>query len=140
MKQVVIENPVLNSPYAEPLRHFEFDNEGITDRIAEGKRRSSSYFVPVPPPKKKGKQATQATLWTEDRIQENPFINQVREKVGIWRKGGYQGITTITRRLLEHWQRPERERRFFFCQLEAVETAIYLTEVAHKYGDAWIEN
>src|SRR5439155_7064789 len=41
---------------------------------------------------------------------------------------------------LEYWQRPERDRRLFFCQIEALETAIYLTEVASKYGDAWIEN
>ncbi len=64
----------------------------------------------------------------------------MRERLTIWRKGGYQGITSVTRRLLEYWSNPQREHRLFFCQIEALETAIYLTEVAGKYGDAWIEN
>ena len=75
-----------------------------------------------------------------DRVEENEFINQVRERVALWRSGGYVGVTRTTRRLLEYWQRADRERRLFFCQIEALETAIYLTEVAGKYGDAWIEN
>jgi type III restriction enzyme len=32
------------------------------------------------------------------------------------------------------------KKSFFFCQIEALETAIYITEVARKYNDAWIEN
>jgi len=45
-RQVVIENPVINSPFDEPQRHFHFDDEGITDIIVD-KRRESGYFVPV---------------------------------------------------------------------------------------------
>ncbi|NDK14122.1 MAG: restriction endonuclease subunit R [Armatimonadetes bacterium CG_4_10_14_3_um_filter_66_18] len=141
MKQVVIENPVINSPFEEPLRHFQFDDDGITDEIVEG-RRVSAYFVPIARPKKKSKQLSfDADGWTEDRLQENQFINQVRERVALWRKGVYTSATTrTTARLLEYWQRSERERKLFFCQLEALETAIYLTEVAGKHGDAWLEN
>lgn len=139
MSQVVIENPVLNSPFSEPTRHFRFDDEGITNEIVNA-RRSSSYFVPVPRPKKKGQQLSFDTGWTEDRVEENKFINRVRERVSLWRRGGYQGITKTTTQLLAYWQREDRERRLFFCQLEALETAIYITEVASKYGDAWIEN
>ncbi len=139
MRQVIIDNPVLNSPFEEPGKHFKFDEEGITNEVVT-QRRSSIYFIPIPPPKKKGGQLSFDTEWTEDRIQENTFINQVRSRVAIWRKGGYQGITRTTRRLLEYWQNPERERRLFFCQLEALETAIYIAEVASKYGDTWIEN
>ena len=140
MKQVVIENPILNSPFQEPHRHFRFSEEGITNEIVE-KRRVSSYFVPIPQVKKKSsKQLAFETEWTADRIEENRFINQVRERVALWRRGGYVGITRTTARLLEYWQQPERERRLFFCQIEALETAIYITEVAHRYGDAWIEN
>jgi type III restriction enzyme len=51
----VIENPVLNSPYKEPTRHFRFSDEGIASEIVE-ERRSSSYFVPIPKPKKRGAQ------------------------------------------------------------------------------------
>lgn len=41
---------------------------------------------------------------------------------------------------LEHWLNSRRERRLFFAQMEALETIIYITEVARRYGDAWIEN
>jgi type III restriction enzyme len=73
-------------------------------------------------------------------VKENEFINNVRGRVAIWRQGGYLGITKTTARLLEYWTRPERERRLFFCQIEALETAIYIAEVARKRGDVWIEN
>ncbi len=139
MKQVVIENPVLNSPFSEPKRHFRFSDEGITNEIIE-QRRVSSYFIPIAKPKKKGRQLTFETEWTQERVQENKFINQIRERVARWRSGGYVGITKTTASLLDYWQHPDRERRLFFCQIEALETAIYLTEVANKYGDAWIEN
>src|SRR4030066_1668213 len=103
MKQVVIENPILNSPYEEPKRHFRFSEEGITNEIVES-RRVSSYFVPIPHAKKKNpKQLVFETEWTADRIEENRFINQVRERVAIWRKGGYVGVTRTTARLLEYW-------------------------------------
>jgi len=137
MADVVIENPVLNSPYEEPGRHFRFDEDGITNEIVEG-RRLSTYFIPIPPPKKKG-QAPLPGTWTSERVRENEFINQVRAEVSMWRGQGRPGITPITRELLDYWTNPEREHRLFFCQIEAVETAIYLAEVAPHTGRAWIE-
>lgn len=139
MSQAVIENPVINSPFIEPARHFRFTDEGITDEIIEV-RRSSSYFIPIARPKKKGKQLAFDTDWTQDRIEENKFVNRVRERVKQWRAGGYVGTSTTTRHLLDYWNNDQRERRLFFCQIEALETAIYVTEVAGKYGDAWIDN
>ncbi len=140
MAQIVIENPILNSPFEEPRRHFKFTEDGITDEIVEG-RRISQYFVPIPRPKKKSpKQLSFETEWTADRVEENKDINRIRERVALWRKGGYVGITKITASLLEYWKRPDRERKLFFCQIEALETAIWIGEVAGKYGEAWIEN
>jgi len=141
MSQVVIENPIINSPFDEPVRHFLFNEEGITDEIMEG-RRTSSYFVPIPRPKKRGKNQPSLfdTEWTQDRIEENKLVNDIRRRVAMWRKGGYVGITSITKQLLSYWTNPEREKRLFFCQVEALETVIYTTEVARKYNDAWIEN
>ncbi|MGC2424190.1 MAG: DEAD/DEAH box helicase family protein [Nitrospirota bacterium] len=139
MKQVVIENPVINSPFKEPTRHFRFSDEGITDEIIES-RRSSAYFIPIARPKKKGKQLSFDTEWTQDRVKENDEINRIRARVIMWRQGGYVGVTRTTARLLEYWNNPERDKKLFFCQIEALETAIYITEVAKKYGDAWIEN
>ncbi|HEX3316182.1 MAG TPA: DEAD/DEAH box helicase family protein, partial [Gemmataceae bacterium] len=134
MKQVVIDNPILNSPFDEPKSHFRLEPDGITNEILEGRRRSM-YFIPVPEPRKK---IQQPTLFEE--IRENDFINQIRARVSIWRQRGYPDITPITRGLLDHWRRADRERRLFFCQLEALETAIYLAEAAGKNDDNWIEN
>ena len=139
MRQVVIENPVINSAFAEPQRHFRFDAEGITDEIVEA-RRLSAYFVPIAQPKKKGKQLVFDTEWTQDRVEENKFINDVRARVADWRAAGCPGVTRTSRLLLDHWTRPNRERRLFFCQLEALQTAVFLTEIAPKTGAGWIDN
>jgi type III restriction enzyme len=141
MPNRVIANPIINSPFSEPTRHFQFDDEGITDETVEG-RRSSSYFVPIPQAKKKkgSKQQVFDTEWTRDRIEENRLVNQIRARVSLWREGGYLGVTPVTAQLLAYWTNEDREKKLFFCQIEALETAIYITEVAKKYGDAWIEN
>src|SRR5271157_2412484 len=139
MPDTIIENPILNSPYREPDRHWRFTEEGITNEIVES-RRQSAYFVPIPPPKKKGKQLQFDTEWTQDRIEPNDKVNRIRERVKHWREGGYQGVTQITRKLLQHWTDPDRENKLFFCQIEALETLIYLTEAAKKVGDNWIDN
>ncbi len=139
-KEVVIENPVINSPFGEPQRHFLFDDDGITDHIV-GQRRPSSYFIPIAKPRKKSKD-TQQTFedWTADRIEENKNVNRIRQRVKLWREGKYPDVTRTTARLLEHWNKADRYRRLFFCQIEALETLIYIAEVAKKYGDNWIEN
>ena len=138
-RNAVIENPVINSPFRHPDRHFRFDEEGITSDVAKS-RRPSSYFVPIPSARKRGGQQTFETEWTSDRLEQNPTINRIRERVGLWRQGGHQGVTPTTRRLFMYWTEPERERPLFFCQIEAVETAIYITEAAAKFGDDWIVN
>jgi len=135
----VIENPVINSPFEEPRRHFVFDEDGITNEIAE-ERRQSSYFIPIPPPKKRTPQTALPGTWVGERVRENEFTNNVRQRVTAWREGGYTGLTRTSRELLEYWRDPDRERRLFFCQIEALETAAYLLEVASKTGQAWIEN
>ncbi len=141
MAPVVIDNPIINSPFFQPNQHFRFDEGGITNEIVAG-RRVSSYFVPIPAAKKKvGKaQLSFDTEWTKDRIEENRIVNLIRGRVNLWRRGGYSGVTATTRRLLAYWTDSEREKKLFFCQIEALETAIYITECARKFGDAWIEN
>jgi type III restriction enzyme len=136
----VISNPIINSPYRVPSRHFAFDNDGITDRIVEG-RQESSYFVPVPRPRKRGVQRQlELGELTADQIEKNQFVNAIRVRVGRWRDAGYPDVTAVTRRLLEYWTDPGRDNPVLFCQLEAAETAIYLAEAAQKAGDVWIRN
>ncbi|MBA3725545.1 MAG: DEAD/DEAH box helicase family protein [Armatimonadetes bacterium] len=139
MPDVVIEHPIINPPFEEPKRHYKFARNGITEEIVH-KRRPSSYFMPIATSRKKSKQLVLDTEWTDDRVEKNENINRIRERVGLWRKGGYAGITPTTRRLLEYWTNPDRDKPLFFCQIEALETAIYLNECAAKYGDGWIEN
>ena len=87
MSQVVIENPIINSPFDEPTRHFRFTDEGITNEEVDG-RGIRSYLIPIAKPKKKGKQQLQFdTEWTQDRIEENKLVNDIRRRVAMWRKG-----------------------------------------------------
>ena len=123
MPQAVIDNPILNSPFDEPSRHFRFDEQGITNDIVET-RRTSSYFTPIAQPKKKDKQLQFETEWTQDRLEENRVVNLIRQRVNAWRQGGHVGVTSVTSRLLSYWTNREREKPLFFCQVEAVETAI----------------
>ena len=85
MPDTIIENPILNSPFREPDRHWRFTDEGITNEIVET-RRASAYFVPIPPPKKKGKQLQFDTEWTQDRIEPNDNVNRIRQRVKLWRE------------------------------------------------------
>lgn len=140
MGDVVIDNPILNSPYEEPARHFRFSDEGITDEVVDG-RRPSGYFVPVPAARTRQGQLQFETQWTQDRFTPNDAINEIRSHVGRWRETRYDGVTRTTRELLEYWNDPGRDRPLFFAQREAVETAIFLTEVGSKEsGGAFLQN
>ncbi len=134
MADAVIDNPILNGPYDVPTRHWRFGDSGITDEIVEA-RRPSGYFVPVPQARRQNAQLALETDWTLDRLKPNDLVNQLRGRLALWREQGRPNVTSTTRALLEHWTSPERERRLFFAQVEAVETAIYLVEAAAKAGD-----
>jgi type III restriction enzyme len=140
----VIDNPILNSPFREPTRHFRFDEDGITSEVVDERRRST-YFIPIPQPKKKvakGIPADQLSLpgnWTSERMQENDTINRIRAHVAAWRNSNYPSVTATTRELLSYWTDEARQKPLFFCQLEALETAIYITEVAGR-EQQWIDN
>ena len=115
---VLIENPIINSPFFEPSSQFKFGDSGITNEVITG-RRPSSYFIPIAATKKsKSGQQMFDTEWTRDRIEENRFINNVRSKVRAWREGGYLGVTPVTLQLLRYWNNPEREKKLFFCQID----------------------
>jgi len=129
-----IDNPILNGPYDAPTRHWRFDDTGILDEVVQG-RRPSGYFVPVPQARRQTAQLVIETDWTLDRLTANDLVNQIRARVDFWRRQGRPSLTGTTRALLEHWTSPDRERRLFFAQVEAAETAIYLVEAAGKAGD-----
>jgi type III restriction enzyme len=141
------EQPILNSPYAVPTRHHALDADGQPLDLPpiEG-RRGPRYVAPVPPPRKqkgKGKQASlalgdPANLSTDAQAYNpSPIINEIRSQVASWRdlrNPADWGVTPATQRLLQHWRRQDGwlGPRPFFCQVEAAETAIWLTEVAGR--------
>ena len=136
-----IENPILNCPFCEPKKQFAFDaNNRIMNTHLSGRRRSA-YFVPVADPKRKTKQHSIDWQDAETRKTETDSVNRIRDVVRQWRELGWPDVTPVTRMLLEYWTARDRNRRLFFCQVEAIETIIFITEVAKqtKYGDEWIE-
>jgi type III restriction enzyme len=133
-----IDNPILNSPYEPPSRHYVIGPNGPTGEIQDGRRPSES-FIPIAIAKK-GKRTDQGEqealdLYTGDRRTRNDLINSIRRDIEKWRMSGhYDGVTPITRKLLQHWADKDRENRVLFCQREAAETIIFLTEVAGRHG------
>jgi len=120
MPQATIDRLIINSPYEEPTRHWRYERESRLFDLVEG-RRPAGYVVA----------SGDSRAFDDPGIFiEIPLVNQIRPRIKAWRNSGYTGITSITKRLLEHWYDPEEfeTRRFFFCQLEAVETLIWLTE------------
>ena len=129
------ERPILNSPYRAPELHHPLDRNGqpIEGEPRPG-RRPSRFIVPVPASRKKPS-AGQTSLDLETYT-ENALINEIRGYLDRWRalrNPADWGVTGVTQRLLEYWRHHEFVGpRPFFCQLEAVETIIWLTEVAPR--------
>jgi type III restriction enzyme len=111
---------VINSPYEEPRQHWTYKRETRLFELKDG-RRAAGFL-----------RASEVSKAFDDpgEFIELPIVNRIRPRVRAWREAGYPGVTGITKRLLEYWRDPEQRenRRFFFCQLEAIETLIWLTE------------
>ena len=145
MSNPFFDHPILNSPYERPSRHWELDPSGQpTQRIVDSRRRAD-FITPIPKAKKRKGSATQSEMVLDEgkgistkqqQYDATSIINEVRGYVETWRKlpsSSQWQVTPETARLLDHW----RNHRFngirpFFCQVEAVETAIWLSEVAPK--------
>ena len=148
MADLFFEKPILNTPYAFPARHWELDGDGQpTNQILETRRRSE-LISPVPKPKKRKKAKNQGQaeivfdagdgLSTVEQEYNRTIVNEVRGAVDAWRalpNPDQWQVTPETARLLQHWRHHRfQDIRPFFCQLEAVETVIWLTEVAPRRG------
>ena len=123
---LLVDNPILNSPFEEPTRYWAYD-EG-QPVLMEGRRPAGYYF--------KSRTRGEQLAMLEEEFVPLELVNTIRERVREWRMQGYLGVTPVTRQLLNHWNTPERERKLFFCQREAVETLIWLVEAspAQKQG------
>ena len=143
MTNPFFEKPILNTPYGYPGRYWELDTTGQpTQRIIDARRRAE-FITPIPKPKKqKGAQQDvllfDQALSTQAQQYHSAIINSVRTEVDKWRalkNPNDWRVTPETARLLQHWRHHHFSGvRPFFCQVEAAETAIWLTEVAPQIG------
>ena len=147
MNNLFFEKPILNSPYQYPARHWELDKDGQpTQKIIE-RRRRAEFITPIPNPKKRKSSSEQEIFvfdegkglsTKEQQYDLTAMINDVRDEVDKWRALKNMSdwrVTPETARLLQHWRHHNFSGiRPFFCQVEAVETAIWLTEVAPEIG------
>src|SRR5439155_5226416 len=113
---------IINSPYEKPRQHLKYNREIRKFELVEG-RRAAGYIV-----------SSEASGTFDDPGVFIPLesVNLIRQRVDRWREEGYRWkdteITGITRQLLEYWKDPQRETRLFFCQIEAIETLIWIVE------------
>jgi type III restriction enzyme len=147
MTDLFFERPILNSPYEYPARHWELDANGQpTNRIIDNRRRAE-FITPIPKPKKRKSSKSQQEMVfdegqslssAEQQYDTMSIVNQVRHHVDLWRRipnPSQWDVTPETARLLQHWRHYQfNSFRPFFCQIEAVETVIWITEVASKHG------
>jgi len=126
--QKTIDKLIINSPYEEPKYYWHYDRDTRTFEKREG-RRPAGYVV-----------ASESSKTFDDPgiFISIELVDKIRSRVKKWREEGYPGVTGITKRLLTYWNNPEErvDKRFFFCQLEAIETLIWLVEApeAEKVG------
>jgi type III restriction enzyme len=151
MGEPFFDHPVINSPYKYPKRHWELDEQGQpTQKIIENRRRAE-FITPIPKPRKQKTAAAADTkqsefvfnegknLSTEQQMYDTTgLINEIRRHVDAWRElpdPADWKVTPETARLLQHWRSYAFSGiRPFFCQVEAAETLIWLTEVVPALG------
>jgi type III restriction enzyme len=144
MSNPFFERPILNSPYEYPREHWELDSSGQPTQRVIPTRRKAEFVTPIPKPRKQKGSGKQAALALDEGLgistpqqmyeQTASMINEIRFHVDQWRAWTDSKnwlVTPETERLLKHWRSHQFSSvRPFFCQVEAVETAIWLLEVA----------
>ncbi|MHB2037639.1 MAG: DEAD/DEAH box helicase, partial [Nitrososphaerales archaeon] len=130
MPSSAVDQPIINDPYHEPTKYWEF-SEGYPEK--KPGRRPAGYYLATRSESVKGPVAAEA-------FRELPVVNRIRSRVKKWRESNYPAVSRTTRILLDYWNYENRleqnRKRLFFCQLEAAETIIWLTEAsdAEKQG------
>ncbi len=118
-----VERPILCNPYEEPDAHWVYDTD-TGEAVKQPGRREAGYWY-----KTQRTGSGQLQLFQEEERDDLPLVNALRGDVRRWRAANYRNATSVTRELLRHWTREDKERRLFFCQREAVETIIYIAEI-----------
>jgi hypothetical protein len=155
MNDPFFDQPILNSPYNYPGRHWELDEQGQPTQMIIEKRRRADFITPIPKPKKRKSGGEQQGFVFDEgkglstdlqQYDQTSVITRLREHVDRWRmipNPVQWKVTPETARLLQHWRHhPFNSIRPFFCQVEAIEAAIWLTEVAptEKAGKDFLDH
>jgi type III restriction enzyme len=110
---------IINSPYDRPDRHWRQVRDSQLD-LANGRREAGYEIFDT-------RNNTRRTVALD-------LVNRIRQRVDEWREADYPGITSVTRSLLRHWHdRSAREKPFYYCQLEAVESLIWWVESTPEF-------
>ncbi len=96
-------------PWEKPTQHLVKDETAPNGwRVEEGRRPSRLLLVPT-----------------------------IRAEVDAWRESGYEGASEVTQRLFQYWFEEDHDVpgfgvpfRYYFCQREAIETLVWLVEIA----------
>ena len=129
------DNPILNNPYLKPTLHYATDEAGALnyEDIRPGRRIFAPDIQAMP--NRQGPQATLFEINELEAVYDKLLVNQLRKEVSLWRSAGYPQTTRVTAELLHFWfLNSERHdsKKLFFAQREAIETAVWLNEVADK--------
>jgi type III restriction enzyme len=121
-----IDRLIINGPFKEPTHYWAYDQRARSFTKKDGRRPAG--FV---------RSSGSGKLDDPGIFVPFDLPNRIRERVRAWREAGYPSTSGVTRRLLQHWNDPDqRQFQFFFCQIEAIETLIWLAEAspAEKQG------
>ncbi|MFA5857990.1 MAG: DEAD/DEAH box helicase family protein [Elusimicrobiota bacterium] len=128
MSNKTIDRLIINSPFEEPKKHWLYIRESQEFELKAGRRQSGYWRASL----------RSATNFDDPgEFVKIELVNKLRPRIQKWREEGYPNVTGITKKLLDYWNdSTNREQPFFWCQLEAIETAIWLTEAspAEKQG------
>jgi len=128
MPNNTIDQLIINNPYKEPKEHWLYLRETQSFERKPG-RRKSGYWRATARVRQDGEDPGEFI--------EIPLVNKIRPRVKEWSKKGYPNVTGVTKKLLDFWHdNSQRELQPFWCQFEAIETAIWLAEAspAEKQG------
>jgi len=129
------EQPILNTPYGYPGRHWELDEQGQPTQQIIDERRKAKYATPIPKPKKQ-KKAQRGLgfdeghgLSSDDQQYDETAsrISEIRAFVDQWRKlpESAWGVTPETARLLKLWRHHSfSDVRPFFCQVSTMHSTV----------------
>ncbi|NMM97588.1 type III restriction-modification system, res subunit [Bifidobacterium sp. DSM 109959] len=110
---------IICSAYREPEEHWEYDSVEQGFKRVPGRRRAAYLIASQGDDSSRG----------EGQLVPLDLVNLIRPRVKAWREAGYPGSTAVTRKLIEWWRAPDaRDYPFFFCELDAIETLIWLVE------------